>query len=76
VAYDFSVSEVSLCPRCGAYWRCDCSFEDLNPLVDAACSHDWAEAIGVEIDDDLAPEGAAVYLCRLCGIYSVQERVQ
>jgi hypothetical protein len=67
------VTDATLCPRCGAYWRCDCRFEDLNPIVDRTCAHDWNEAMGVEVDEELAPDGARVYVCRLCGLYSVEE---
>jgi len=64
-----------LCPKCGAYWRCDCVIEDLMYVPDARCEHDWTEAVGVELDSDAIGEGAKVLVCRLCGLYAVEERV-
>jgi hypothetical protein len=73
-----------LCPKCGAYWQCDCvldvvelrpsEIETLQPPVQAGCEHDWSEALGVEVDEDLVPGEAQVMVCRLCGIYSVEEK--
>jgi hypothetical protein len=37
-----------------------------------ACDHDWAEAVGVELDLELSE--ARVVVCRLCGLYAVEER--
>jgi hypothetical protein len=62
------------CPKCGAYWQCDCRFDELALPVDPACSHDWAEAVGVEIDGVDLTE-VQVLVCRLCGLYAVEERV-
>lgn len=71
--YDFGVSENDrLCPRCGAYWGCDCPREELMLPADEACEHDWADAVGVELDEviELGP-GEHVVVCRLCGTYAV-----
>ena len=72
------------CPKCGAYWLCDCKFdvveikqpelERLAMPVKPGCQHDWAEAVGVEVDDDLMFGEAQVMVCRLCGIYAVEEK--
>jgi hypothetical protein len=76
--------ESKLCPRCGAYWKCDCSFDvvelrqsELSKLGQPekpGCDHDWTEAVGVEIDDDLVFGEAHVMVCRLCGLYAVEEK--
>jgi hypothetical protein len=65
----------TLCPKCGAYWRCGCSLEALafEPL--RRCQHDWVDAVGIAMDDDLLPDGAGVLVCRLCGLYAVREQV-
>jgi hypothetical protein len=60
-----------LCPKCGAYWRCDCIIEELVPTLDITCNHDWIDAVGVEHDAEAYPEGARVLMCRLCGLYAV-----
>jgi hypothetical protein len=39
------------------------------------CQHDWIEAVGVEIEDDLVQGEAQVMVCRLCGIYAVEEKL-
>jgi hypothetical protein len=76
------------CPKCGAYWQCDCvievvedevllrpsEIEKLQIPIQPGCEHDWSEALGVEVDEDLVPGEAQVMVCRLCGIYSVEER--
>ena len=65
-----------LCPKCGAYWSCDCSIDELLPLRDDGCEHDWTEAVGVEVVDGVIDlESARVMFCRLCGLYSVREKV-
>jgi hypothetical protein len=56
-----------LCPRCGAYWGCDCPRDDLFQPSIEGCDHDWVEAVGVEVLDELDE-----YLCRLCGLYAVR----
>lgn len=76
--------ESSYCPKCGAYWKCDCRFDvvemrprDLENLAfptAPGCQHDWIEAVGVNVDEDLVFGEAQVLVCRLCGIYSVQEK--
>jgi hypothetical protein len=76
--------ESSFCPRCGAYWQCGCKYdvieikqpvaEKLAFPVTPGCQHDWIEAVGVEIDDDLVIGEAQVMVCRLCGIYAVEEK--
>ena len=38
------------------------------------CQHDWAEALGVEVDEQLVSGETQVLVCRLCGLYSVEER--
>jgi len=98
--------EQKLCPRCGAYWACDCVIEEPPPpralpgpvvrpprrsprrsevrddlVIDArvepasACPHDWVDAVGVELDDSLAGAESRVMVCRLCGLYSVEQGV-
>jgi hypothetical protein len=74
--------EKKLCPKCGAYWSCDCSFEAPPPVdwsaarIDGGCEHDWTEVLGVDLDEDLSRSSEAhVLLCRLCGLYAVEERV-
>ena len=67
------MAEARLCPKCGAYWQCDCRVEELAPLTDVACSHDWAEAIGIDLDPDLTDGETRVVVCRLCGLYAVEE---
>jgi hypothetical protein len=67
--------EVRLCPKCGAYWRCGCGIEELAFPADEGCSHDWADAVGIELDGDLGLYDARVVVCRLCGLFAVQEKV-
>lgn len=72
------------CPKCGAYWQCDCTFDiiemrqpELDRLampVKDGCQHDWTEAVGVEVVEDLTLGDAQVMVCRLCGIYAVEEK--
>ena len=62
--------QARLCPKCGAYWECDCVLDDLSFEPTPGCPHDWAEAIGVEVLD-FEPADSQVLICRLCGIYSV-----
>jgi len=71
-----------LCPKCGAYWRCECALDDLpagqagaalSLPVDPSCGHEWADAVGVELDGDLGLYDAKVVVCRLCGLYAVEE---
>jgi hypothetical protein len=71
--------EQRLCPRCGAYWACDCTFEEpplpveeltLPPVQ--GCRHDWVEVVGVELDGAGSGETARVMGCRLCGLYAVR----
>jgi hypothetical protein len=67
-----------LCPKCGAYWRCDCRFDEPPPVdwraasSDGGCQHDWTEVLGVELDQDIPQAEAQVLLCRLCGLYAVE----
>ena len=42
--------------------------------TNSGCQHDWSEALGVEVDDQLASGEMQVLVCRLCGLYSVEER--
>jgi hypothetical protein len=67
------MAETKLCPKCGAYWQCNCQREELVPLIDTGCAHDWTEAVGVELDSDLMGETRVVVVCRLCGLYAVEE---
>jgi hypothetical protein len=66
-----------LCPKCGAYWQCDCVIEELTQTgaltqpESAGCPHDWTDAVGVDVVD---LEAAKVLVCRLCGLYAVEER--
>ena len=62
------------CPKCGAYWSCDCALDDLTFTPDAGCEHDWIEAVGVELNEQFSLEDTQVYLCRLCGVYAVRDR--
>jgi hypothetical protein len=62
---------MDLCPRCGAYWGCDCRLEDLEPPSLPGCDHDWVEAVAVEVNVDLGDAPARVLVCRLCGLYAV-----
>jgi hypothetical protein len=85
-----------LCPKCGAYWSCDCVIEAPPPpplvrpsrrtevrdlVIDArtepasACEHDWVDAVGVDLDEDIAMPEARVLVCRLCGLYAVGQQV-
>jgi hypothetical protein len=61
--------ERRLCPKCGAYWRCDCVLDELNLPATPGCVHDWADAVGVDLDDTVTP--GRVMVCRLCGLYTV-----
>jgi hypothetical protein len=76
--------ESKFCPKCGAYWQCECTvdvvevrpseFDRLAMPSKPGCQHDWTEAVGVEVDDDLILGEAQVMVCRLCGIYAVEEK--
>ena len=59
-----------LCPKCGAYWACSCLIEDLVFIPDVDCEHDWAEIVGVELDEEIGNEASQVYGCRLCGRFA------
>jgi hypothetical protein len=74
--------EARLCPKCGAYWKCDCVIEETVVLappsevlsVDAMiCPHDWIEAVGVDMDVEVGGTSRQVLVCRLCGLYAVGE---
>lgn len=69
------MSDERLCPRCGAYWSCDCPRDDLVYVPVAGCDHDWTEAVGVDLDTAVqaASEESHVFMCRHCGIYAVSE---
>lgn len=68
------MSSEKLCPRCGAYWACDCPpLEELSYIPVADCEHDWTEAVGVEVEMDVESEESHVFVCRLCGLYAVSE---
>ena len=73
-AYIEKMSE-RLCPKCGAYWACDCTLQELMPFKDDGCQHDWMDAVGVELVDALDPQTSRVLVCRLCGLYAVEEKV-
>ena len=45
-----------------------------DAITGGGCSHDWSEALGVEVDEQLVSGEARVMVCRLCGLYSVEER--
>jgi hypothetical protein len=68
-----------LCPKCGAYWACDCVIEyevDVAALampVAEGCQHDWLDAVGVELHLESAETEAHVVVCRFCGIYAVSD---
>jgi hypothetical protein len=66
--------ESRLCPRCGAYWQCDCRFEELTLPEQPGCDHDWAAAVGVEVDPGLRGEAVQVLVCRYCGAYAIEGR--
>lgn len=66
-----------LCPKCGAYWRCDCVIDappELGLPSGPACEHDWSEVVGVDLDDDDVMGSGRVLVCRLCGLYAVQRQ--
>jgi hypothetical protein len=73
-----------LCPRCGAYWECDCKFDEvrmdsriwdeLTQPSDDGCPHDWTVAVGVTLDIESEASEARVLVCRLCGLYAVQKQ--
>ncbi len=71
--------EQILCPKCGAYWACDCIIEpDYSPFdaslstpIDPGCDHDWLDAVGVELLVETDNPDAHVVVCRLCGSYAV-----
>jgi hypothetical protein len=67
------MSDQRLCPRCGAYWACDCPRDDLAYVPVAGCEHDWTEAVGVDVEIELQSEESHVFVCRLCGIYAVSD---
>jgi hypothetical protein len=60
-----------LCPRCGAYWRCDCQLEELSLPAVAGCDHDWIDAVGVALDFEAVSEDSRVVVCRHCGLYAI-----
>ena len=72
-----------LCPKCGAYWQCDCRFDDvrmdsriwdeLTRPTDDGCDHDWTEAVGVALDMEAGGGSASVLVCRLCSLYAVKK---
>jgi hypothetical protein len=87
------MESAKLCPKCGAYWKCDCVIEAPAPppqrlrpphpsapaepagllaAAHSACPHDWSEVVGVELDDDAVLGSAQVLVCRLCGLYAVE----
>lgn len=72
-AWQTSVQSDSLCPKCGAYWRCNCATEELVFTPDANCEHDWVEVVGVELDEEIGTETGQVYSCRLCGKFSAND---
>ena len=47
---------------------------DEEQPMGGGCNHDWSEAIGVEVDEQLVSGETQVMVCRLCGLYSVEER--
>jgi hypothetical protein len=87
------MDSTKLCPKCGAYWKCDCVI-DVPPPVQrsslstrdaraepsglvaaqhSVCQHDWAEVVGVELDEDAVVGEAQVLVCRHCGLYAVEK---
>jgi hypothetical protein len=87
------MDSTKLCPKCGAYWKCDCVIEapaatqrsirqraetpaepsGLLAAQDSVCQHDWAEVVGVELDEDAVVGEAQVLVCRHCGLYAVEK---
>ncbi len=67
ISYDQAMAADSLCPKCGAYWGCNCATEELAYIPDLDCMHDWVEVVGVELDEEVGAETSRVYGCRLCG---------
>jgi hypothetical protein len=67
--------EQRFCPKCGAYWQCECILDEptLRLPETLGCEHDWTETVGVEIDASLDLNGARVVVCRLCGLYAVAQ---
>jgi hypothetical protein len=45
-----------------------------DAIPNTGCQHDWSEALGVEVDEQLVSGETQVLVCRLCGLYSVEER--
>jgi hypothetical protein len=45
-----------------------------DSIASGGCNHDWSAALGVEVDEQLIDGEAQVLVCRLCGLYSVEER--
>jgi hypothetical protein len=48
--------------------------QDADSADGGGCNHDWSEALGVEVDEQLVSGETQVLVCRLCGLYSVEER--
>jgi hypothetical protein len=71
LTYRRIVAAERLCPRCGAYWRCDCILDEWRQPLDESCRHDWLPAMGVELEEGL-PDEAMPIMCRLCGLFAVQ----
>lgn len=68
------MSTERLCPTCGAYWSCDCPPpEELSYVPMSGCDHDWTEAVGVAVEMDMQSDESHVFVCRLCGLYSVSD---
>jgi hypothetical protein len=64
------------CPKCGAYWNCGCRLEELAFPTSGGCEHDWSAVVGVELEDEQVMGEARVLVCRLCGLYAVQQTRQ
>jgi hypothetical protein len=44
-----------------------------STVTEPVCEHDWVDAVGVELDEDIGIEEARVLICRLCGLYAVEQ---
>jgi hypothetical protein len=46
-----------------------------QPETAPTCDHDWVDAVGVELFDDIDIPEARIMVCRLCGLYAVEQEV-
>jgi hypothetical protein len=80
--------ESKLCPKCGAYWACDCVIEQAQPPARSRLLRDdgppepmallatptaGCQHDWTQLDDDVDMGEAQVLVCRLCGLYAVEK---